>query len=388
LQFAGCEENQGENRLAYWDFFVILYHAFCRLFGVAAVFMAIIVVHELGHYLVGRWCGIKAHVFSIGFGPEIWARIDKSGTRWRIAALPLGGYVRFAGDEGADSRPVSAGGAQRLPAGSFAAANAWQRAATVLAGPFFNGLLAVFVLAFMAFYFGKFTLSPVVSRVLPHSPAAQSGLQAGDRFLTMNGETVKSFDDIARYVMLHENGAIRFEIDRRGQPLMLSIVPKIERVDDGFGNIIRLGRIGVVGSNSPENVRKKAYTIGAALREGLRDTGFVVRQTGRYMGKLVQGRADRCQLSGPVRTAQIAWKVSDIGVWALVQLAAFLSIGIGLFNLLPLPPLDGGHLLFYLIEGLTGYAVPPRAQETVFRAGWIIILLFTVFAILNNSIPC
>jgi len=374
--------------LGYWDFLWDIYHALCRLFGVLAVLMAIIVVHEMGHYLVGRWCGIKAAVFSAGFGPEIWARIDKNGTRWRLAAVPLGGYVRFLGDDEVDSRPATEKTRYHLPAGSFAAANAWQRAATIIAGPFFNALLTVLILAFMAFYFGKFTVSPVVSRVLPHSPAAVGGLQAGDRFLTINGEAIGSFEDIARYIMLHDSGAVQFEVERQGRPVAITVFPKMERVDDGFGNIIHVGRIGIVGSNSPENIRKKAYTIGAALQEGMRDTGFVVQQTGRYLGKLLQGRADRCQLSGPVRTAQIAWKVSDIGVWALVQLAAFLSIGIGLFNLLPLPPLDGGHLLFYLIEGVTGYAVPARAQETVFRAGWVIILLFTVFAILNNYIPC
>jgi len=380
--------------LGAWDFLWSFYAIIGRLIGVIAVLMLIVVIHELGHYLVGRWCGIKAAVFSVGFGPEICARIDKSGTRWRLAALPLGGYVRFVGDESGDSQPAAAkntaavGAGQAPLKGSFAAAGPWRKVATVFAGPLFNGLLAVLILAFMAFHFGKFTIAPVVSRVLPDSPAAAAGLQPGDRFITMNGRAVVSFEDISRYVMTHENEPVHFVVERQGRPLNLAVTPELARTDDGFGNIIRVGRIGVAGSNDPQNISRRTYGAADALGEGLRDTWMVIGQTGQYLAKLAEGRGDRCQLSGPVRTAEIAWQVSDIGVWALVQLAALLSVGIGLFNLLPMPPLDGGHLLFYLVEGLTGYAAPARLQEMVFRAGWILILLFTIFAILNNSIPC
>jgi len=360
-----------------------------RIIGGIAVIMLIVVIHELGHYLIGRWCGIKAAVFSVGFGPEICAVKDKSGTRWRLAALPLGGYVRFVGDEGADSAPAAKNGAAEAAVkGAFSAAGAWQKAATVFAGPLFNGLLAVLILAFMAFHFGKYTIAPVVSSVLPDSPAAAAGLRPGDRFLTMNGAKIISFDDISRYVMTHEYEPVSFMVERQGQPLKLVITPELTRADDGFGNIIKVGRIGVIGSNDRRNISRRTYSAAGALVEGLRDTGLVAQQTGQYLIKLVRGRGDRCQLSGPVRTAEIAWQVSDIGFWALLQLAALLSAGIGLFNLLPLPPLDGGHLLFYLLEGITGCAVPVKIQEIIFRAGWILILLFTVFAILNNAVPC
>lgn len=378
--------------LAYFDIFWSFFSAFGRLAGVLAVLLVIVTIHELGHYLVGRWCGIKASVFSVGFGPELLARVDRSGTRWRLAALPLGGYVRFLDDRDAELDAAEFGGKVKRdtasPRGSFAAAGPWRRAATVFAGPLFNGILAVLILSFMAFYFGKFAVSPVVGRVLPNSPAAASGLQPGDRFITMNGAAVAGFEDISRYVSAHDGEPIHFLIERGDKPLNLIIAPKIERVDDGFGNIIRIGRLGIVGSDNPKNISKKSYGLGGALAEGFKDTGFIISRTGQYLGKLVQGRGDRCQLSGPVRTAEIAWKVSDFGIWALVQLAALLSVGIGLFNLLPMPPLDGGHLLFYLAEGVTGRPAPRRAQEIVFRLGWIIILLFTVFAILNNSVPC
>lgn len=350
--------------------------------------MVIVIVHELGHYWVGRRCGIKAAVFSVGFGSELCAYRDKYGTRWRLAAIPLGGYVRFLGDNSADSLSKHDKKNQGLPKGSFAAANAWRRAATVFAGPLFNIVFAVLILAFMAFYFGKFSINPVIDKILPNSAAEQGGLQAGDRFVSVNGEPVNGFEDIARYVIGREGEVIAFTVERQGRLLNLNIAPKEERADDGFGNIIHVGRIGVVGSVSSENRHKTAYTLWQSLREGVRDTGFIIRQTGQYLGKLLHGRGDRCQLSGPVRTAQIAWKVSDVGIWALVQLAAFLSVGIGLFNLLPLPPLDGGHLVFCLTEAITGYAAPARLQEIIFRIGWIIILLFTVFAILNNYIPC
>jgi len=374
--------------MAYWEFFISLYFILMRLIGVLAVLMVIVTVHEFGHYLIGRWCGIKAAVFSVGFGPEIYAWHDRRGTRWRLALLPLGGYVRFAGEESTDSALSQIIIEQNKQQGHFAAADAWKKAITVFAGPLFNGILAFCIFSIIAFHFGKLTVAPVVSQVLPNSPAAQAGLQEGDRFLAINGDEVRGFEDISQYVMMHGGEAIRFTVNRQGKSFNVTVTPKTERADDGFGNIIKVGRIGIAGSNTPQNIHKQTYTTEEAVWQGLRDTGFIIQQTGLYIKKLVEGRGDRCQLSGPVRTAQIAWKVSDIGAWALLQLAALLSVGIGLFNLLPLPPLDGGHLLFYLVECLTGYAAPARLQEIVFRAGWVIIILFTGFAILNNSIPC
>lgn len=365
-----------------------LYDILLRLVSVIGALMVIIFVHELGHYLVGRWCGIGVSVFSIGFGPEVWGFNDRRGTRWRFAAVPLGGYVKFIGDEDAASMPVGQRKAEDLRPDSFPAARAWKRAATVFAGPFFNALFTVAVLSALFFAFGRSLVTPVVTDVLPGSPAAQAGFKPGDQFVSMQGKRVSSFDEIPRYVMTHDSDPVLFTVKRADRLLDLTVVPRVERVDDGLGNTIRVGRIGIVGSSGPESISKVDFNVLAAAGEGIKESAFIVQQTMQFIGKLVQGRADRCQLSGPVRSAQIAWKVSDFGFLALLQLTAFFSISIGLFNLFPIPPLDGGHLLFYLVEMVAGRPVPLRVQAFVFRAGLFVLLLFMAFAILNNYIPC
>jgi len=371
-----------------FEFVLTLYDVVIRFVGVIGALMVIIFVHEIGHYLVGRWCGIGASVFSVGFGPELCGFKDKRGTRWCLAAVPLGGYVKFIGDRNAASIPASQRQAEDLRPDSFPSANVWKRAATVFAGPFFNALFTVVVLAALFFSFGRTIIIPVVTDVLPDSPAAQVGFRPGDKFLAMQGSPVSSFEEIPRYVMTHDGDPVHFVLEREGRSLEVTVTPRIERADDGFGNMIRIGRIGIIGSNNPENTRKIDYNVFEAVGQGIRESTYIVRQTVQFIGKLVQGRGDRCQLSGPVRSAQIAWKVSNFGFLALLQLAAFFSISIGLFNLFPIPPLDGGHLAFYLVEGVTGRSVPLRIQEVIFRAGLVIILLFMVFAILNNYIPC
>lgn len=371
-----------------FEFLLPFCDAAMRLASVICALMVIIFVHEMGHYLVGRWCGIGASVFSIGFGPELCGFRDKRGTRWRLAAIPLGGYVKFIGDHNAASVPASQRQGENLCPDSFPSACAWKRAATVFAGPFFNALLTVIILSALFFSLGRTITVPVVADVLPGSPAAQAGFKAGDRFLTMQGMPIRSFDEIPRYVMTHEDDSVHFTVERAKRVLEMTVTPRAARVDDGFGNTIRIGRIGIIASSDAENTRKIHYTVGESVGQGLREGVFIVQQTGQFLGKLVQGRGDRCQLSGPVRSAQIAWKVSDFGFLALLQLTAFFSISVGLFNLLPIPPLDGGHLVFYLVESFVGRPVPLRIQEIVFRAGLILVLLFMVFAILNNYIPC
>lgn len=369
-------------------FALTLYEVVIRLTGVIGALMVIIFVHEAGHYLVGRWCGIGVSVFSVGFGPELCSFRDKHGTRWRLAVIPLGGYVRFIGNPDAAGTPAAQQQAEDLRLDSFPSASAWKRAATVFAGPFFNAIFTVVVLSALFFAFGQIIIMPVVTDVLPDSPAAQAGFRPGDKFLTMQRAPVSSFDEIPRYVITHEGEPVHFTLDREGRLLEKTVTPHVERVDDGFGNIIRVGRIGIVGSNNPENARRVDYNALESVGHGVRESAYIVWQTVQFIGKLVQGRGDRCQLSGPVRSAQIAWKVSDFGFLALLQLATFFSISVGIFNLLPVPPLDGGHLIFYLLEGVAGRPVSPHIQEFFFRVGLAVVLLFIVFAILNNYVPC
>lgn len=361
-----------------------------RIFGVICVIMVIIFVHEMGHYLVGRWCGIGASAFSLGFGPEICSRTDKRGTRWRIALIPLGGYVKFIGDEDAAGM-ASKADAAALP-GSFASAGAWARAATVFAGPFTNALFTVVVLSFFFFSYGRIIIEPVIGSLVDGAPAMTAGLKPGDRFIEMDGQKVESFDDLIGYVSLHGGDPIDLTLERSGQPYNVTITPKPTERDDGFGNKVRVGMIGAGAPADPNNPgrldpayeKHVNYGLFSAIGEATDKSAFIVVQTVRFLGRLIEGREDRCQLSGPSKTATIAWQVSETGFMSLLNLTAFLSIGIGLINLFPLPPLDGGHLVFYVIEGVIGRPVPKRIQEIIFSVGFIIVVAFMLFAISND----
>ena len=361
-----------------------------RIFGVICVIMVIIFVHEMGHYLVGRWCGIGASAFSLGFGPEICSWTDKRGTRWRIALIPLGGYVKFIGDEDAAGM-ASKADAAALP-GSFASAGAWARAATVFAGPFTNALFTVVVLSFFFFSYGRIIIEPVIGSLVDGAPAMTAGLKPGDRFIEMDGQKVESFDDLIGYVSLHGGDPINFTLERSGQPYSVTVTPKPTERDDGFGNKVRVGMIGAGAPADPNNPGRLDpayekhinYGLFSAIGEATDKSTFIVVQTVRFIGRLIEGREDRCQLSGPSKTATIAWQVSETGFMSLLNLTAFLSIGIGLINLFPLPPLDGGHLVFYVIEGVIGRPVPKRIQEIIFTVGFVIVVAFMLFAISND----
>ncbi|WP_019220379.1 RIP metalloprotease RseP [Bartonella senegalensis] len=361
-----------------------------RSLSVFFVVIVIIFVHELGHYLIGRWCGIKASIFSLGFGPQIVGYKDKHGTQWRLALIPLGGYVKFIGDEedgcGASfqSRPIVDG--------SFASAHAWKKAATVFAGPLFNALFTVVILTFFFFTYGRVAIEPVVGSFVKDSPAVQAGLQLGDRFIEMDGQQVESFEDLMNYVSFHGGEPIEFKMERSGQLFTTVITPKVVERDDGFGNRVRSGLIGVgvpVDPNNPARldqayVKHIHYGFGRALREASKRATFIVTQTIFFVGRLLGGKEDHCRLSGPSKTVKIAWKVSETGFLSLLNFTAFLSIGIGLINLFPIPPLDGGHLLFHVVEIVTGKPVSAKIREIIFRLGLCIVLLFMFFALFND----
>jgi len=369
-----------------FDFLITYGGNLLRLFGVIAALMVIIFVHELGHYLVGRWCGVGVRVFSIGFGAQIWARRDKHGTLWRVAAIPFGGYVKFVGDEDALSSPQST--KKILPDDALARAAAWKRACVAFAGPLFNAIYTLIILSAIFFAFGSLRLVPIIGSVIADSPADRAGFQVGDRFLTMQGAQVDNFRDIALYISSHEGDVIAFTVEREGQEVALQVIPQLDETDDGFGNMIRVGRIGITTSSDEGAWQKIEFGPFASLQEGGRQSLQIVKMTGNFIARIFQGRADRCQLSGPVRSGQIAWRVMDFGFVAFLQLTAFFSLSIGLFNLLPMPPLDGGRLVFDLIETITRRPVPQAAQAMFFKIGTIFVFGLIIFAIINNMIPC
>ncbi len=361
-----------------------------RSLGILFIVMIIIFVHEFGHYLIGRWCGIKASVFSLGFGPQIASYTDKHGTKWRLAFIPLGGYVKFVGDE--ENNDTLSSPSSPIVDGSFVSAHAWKKAATVFAGPFFNALFTVITLTFFFFTYGRVAIEPVVGFLVKESPAIQSGLELGDRFVEMDGRQVKSFEDLMNYVAFYGREPIEFKIERMGQAFTTVITPKVVERDDGFGNKTQSPMIGVgvpVDVNNPARldpayIKHIRYGFLAAIREALNRTVFISTQTILFMSRLIVGKEDRCRLSGPSKTVKVAWKVSETGFISLLNLAAFLSISVGLINLFPIPPLDGGHLLFHVIEVITGRKTSAKTQGIVFRLGFSLVLLFMLFVFFND----
>ncbi|EJF77580.1 RIP metalloprotease RseP [Bartonella birtlesii LL-WM9] len=359
-----------------------------RSLSILFIIMIIIFVHEIGHYLIGRWCGIKAAVFSLGFGPKVVEYRDKHGTQWRLSLIPLGGYVKFIGD----GEDVSSFQSSRDIEGSFVRAHTWKKAVTVFAGPLFNILFTVIILTFFFFMYGRVATEPVVGSLVKDSPAFQAGLGLGDRFIEMDGRRVESFEDLMSYVILQGKDPIEFKIERMGQIFTKVITPKMVQRNDGFGNRIQAGMIGVgapvdpndQGRLDPAYVKHIRYNFIRAIEEASKRTTFIVTQTVFFIGRLIGGKEDHCRLSGPSKTVKIAWKVSKTGFISLLNFAAFLSIGIGVINLFPLLPLDGGHLLFHTIEVVTRRPISVKIREIIFRVGFLIVLLFMIFAFIND----
>jgi len=354
------------------------------------VLMVVVFVHEMGHYLVGRWCGIGVRAFSIGFGPELFGFNDRRGVRWKLCAIPLGGYVKFVGDMSATSSPVDNDVENLSPeerAVAFHTQPVWKRALTVFAGPAFNFLLAILVFtAFFATY-GRYVLLPSVAVVQPDSPAAVGGLLPGDRFLSMDGQVVDTFEDVQRYVAVRAGDPIVFVVRRADQDVTLTVTPQLRKIDDRLGQM-QIGVIGVIQSVAQAEPRIVKYSLPGALAEGVKQTAEVVEGTGRFIKRLVAGREDRCQLGGPIKIADMAGKAAKQGPHLLIQLVAFLSVGIGILNLLPIPPLDGGHLAFYAAEAILRRPVSERTMEAVYRVGFLLVMTFMVFVFWNDIFGC
>lgn len=355
------------------------------------VLVVVVFVHEMGHFLVGRWCGIGVKTFSIGFGPELFGRDDRYGTHWRIAAVPLGGYVKFVGDAGAASEPDAeeiAALSEEERAVAFHTQPVWKRAATVFAGPFANFLLTIAVFAVMFGIYGKFVTAPVIARVLPDSPAAIAGMMPGDRFVSVDGVKVESFNDVQRLVSGRAGEPIVFVLQRGDQQVTLTATPEVREQTDPLGNVIKIGLIGVISDQSVGEPKIVKFTPVGAFAEAVKETGFVVTRTFQFMKRFAVGREDKCQLGGPVKIADMAGKAAQKGFEWLVQLIALLSVGIGVLNLLPIPPLDGGHLLFYGIEAVIRRPVPTMVIESFYRVGFLLVMAFMAFVFWNDLFGC
>jgi regulator of sigma E protease len=348
------------------------------------VLTIIVFFHELGHFLIARLCGIRVLVFSIGFGPELTGFTDRHGTRWKISAIPLGGYVKFFGDENEASVPDPATLAMMTEEErkqSFPGQPVGKRAAVVAAGPITNFILAVIIFscAFMAF--GKPTLIPRIGAVVPDLPAAAAGFKAGDVIVSIDGTRIDDFSDVQRIVSLSPGTPLTVVVDRSGSLVTLTVTPAEK------------GKRWILGINhDPDEVRTDAVTPLAAVQLGAQQTWTLVSSSLTYLGHVVTGRQSADQIGGPIMIAQLSGKVDEIRKKAgfsaaldfLFRLTAALSASVGLLNLFPIPILDGGHLLFYLIEAVQGRPLSARSQEVAFRIGLAIVSMLMIFVIGND----
>jgi regulator of sigma E protease len=374
------------------EFFVHSFNALSHgLIGYAIPFLFVLTIvvffHELGHFLVARWAGVKVLTFSLGFGPELVGFNDRHGTRWRISAIPLGGYVKFFGDDTEASTPSAemlANMTDEERAGSFHHKKVGPRAAIVAAGPIANFLLAIVIFTCLFTFFGKPSTSARVDKIEANSAAAAAGFQVGDVVTAIDGDKIESFSDMQRIVGTQAGTQLKFTVKRGDSTVQLLGTPQLREVKDPFGNAHKLGVLGITRQTAAGDVVTERVDPGTAVWLAVKETWFVVDRTMAYIGGVFTGREAADQVGGPLRIAQISGQVATIGMAALIHLAAVLSISIGLLNLFPVPLLDGGHLLFYAVEAVRGRPLSERAQEMGFRIGLGLVLMLMVFATYND----
>ena len=353
------------------------------------VLTVVVFFHELGHFLVARWCGVRILVFSVGFGPELVGFNDRHGTRWKISAIPLGGYVKFFGDENAASVPDPAAAAamtDREKRESFHHQKVANRSAIVAAGPIANFILAIVIFTAVFMFYGKQSTTARVDAIQPESAAAAAGFRPGDLVVDIDGRKITNFSDMQRIVGVNAGQTLQVTVERAGNRVVLKATPALREIKDNFGNVHRLGVLGISRSNAPDEVRTEKVGPIDAVILGVDKTWFVVEQTMSYLGRMIAGRESADQLGGPIRIAQVSGQVATLGFGPILDLAAVLSVSIGLLNLFPIPLLDGGHLLFYFIEAVRGRPLSEKAQEVGFRIGLALVLMLMVFATFNDII--
>ncbi|MBC2664867.1 RIP metalloprotease RseP [Novosphingobium flavum] len=353
------------------------------ILGFVLLLGPLVVIHELGHYLVGRWCGVKADAFSVGFGRELFGVTDRRGTRWKLSAIPLGGYVQFAGDMDPTSRPddskfehLSADEKRQI----FNAQPLWRRAAIVAAGPLTNLLFAVVIFAAFNMAYGKMVAPPVVEDFTVNSPAAAAGMLKGDRVLSIDGTAVDSFDDLRQHVWPWPDTAFTLVVERAGKAVPLTVKTQAKVLKDRFGNESRVGLIGIMAG------RPHFAAVGPveAVTLASKQTWGVMRMLVVGIRQIITGERSVAELGGPIKTAKYSGEQLSLGWLEFVSFAAFISINLAFINLLPIPALDGGHLAFYVAEAVRRRPLDARSQDWAYRTGLAFVVALMLFVTLND----
>ncbi len=384
--------------------------------------MIIVFFHEYGHFSVARLLGVRVDVFSIGFGKPILRWVDRKNTEWRIAALPLGGYVKFFGDLNATSQASPAvekkpattqfpapGHEEEVSQGMTAEERkvcfhfkpVWARSLIVAAGPVANFILAVVIFAMLFVTLGRGMLEPVIGAVSSGSAAEEAGFESGDRIISVNGRDIAQFDELYDLVLLSSGEPMRFEVDRHGETVAITATPR--RVDDvdRYGNKIERWLLGIGPDTNSYSYRK--YGPLEAFAEAFDELGRILSLTVKFIGKIILGKEDASQLGGPIKMAQYAgqsvmsgfdessyreppgfWTMLKASLVDFISLAAVVSVSIGFLNLLPVPVLDGGHLLYYAYEAVMGKPLGARLQAIGFRVGIVLLASLMIFVTWND----
>jgi len=345
----------------------------------------VVFVHEFGHFIVARWNGVKVEVFSIGFGSELFGWNDRHGTRWRVSALPLGGYVRMFGDaDESSTTSTTAELTEEEKKVSFRHKRVGQRAAIVFAGPASNFVFGIVAMALMFMVLGQQVGEPVVGKIVPGSAAEESGLREGDRLVAINDQTIDRFDDIRRMVILFGLKPLTMVIERDGASIDLTVEPHLVERRNMMGELERVPVLGITAD--PEKIRSVRHSPGTALVASLVETKNMVSSTLIGIGQMIGGTRGTEELGGPIRIAKGAGEAAKLGIASIAYYTILLSLNLGLINLFPVPVLDGGHLAFFGIEAVLGRPLGERAQEYGFRIGMFLVLALMVFATRNDLV--
>ncbi len=350
--------------------------------------LVVVFIHEYGHYYFAKKYGVGVTDFSIGFGKEIFGWNDKSGTRWKICWIPLGGYVKFFGDRNvfsqADQEKIINKYSYEDQKKLFVLKPLYQRAIIVAAGPFANFLLAIVIFLSIYMFIGKDFTPAMINEVQNESPAQVAGLKKNDIILEIDGNKVKSILDVSKLIMMSTSEFIDFKVSRFDNELILKVKPNVVDGEDNMGNKVKKRMVGI--KLSPFNNEIKHVKLGPAkaLYHSLNEVYFVSISSLKYLGSIIAGSGDSSQLGGPIRIAKITGQVAEFGFIPFLSIMAYISISLGLINLFPIPLLDGGHLMFYSFEKILGRPLSQKTQEGFFRIGMFFLLFLMFFATFND----